>query len=808
MRVLLLLAACLSLGTTARSQTPEVPRETYQALNALRVDASRTYYVREAVIRRDVVRIFLTEGKLAFFERYRGKIVGAVFTGQGRVIAYPRDQIERRSLARYLGSPVLDLKFTSAYLRFTDDTARELQRSLDEGQSVPVDDPAFSREWESAVATLNPWHSLRTLTDALSSNDLPYFYAGMDTEAHGPLDVIVDQRREEPVGIGQPRWVNGAAYYDLWTAFAGPNAKPLLRPFDPVSYTVETTIRPDLELEGSTTAEMVAVRGGERLLEMELSRQLRVESVTDEQGRPLPWFQNEGMDLDEAARQGNDVLLVVLPEAAPAGGKVRLSFRYRGRVISDAGNGAYYVGARGIWYPNLGGFGRFATFDLSFRWPRTLELVANGKKVSEGVEGEQKTGRWVSDAPVTIAGFNLGNYERRDVSTDRFVIEVYANKHLETAMVDRMRRNAPTFISPPRGLGPRRVIIPVLPDLLPPSPAEHLDQLGKDVLDAIRFNESVSVPFPYGRLAVAQIPGSFGQGWPGLLYLSTLSFLSPGAQSRMGASQRTQEQYLDLVPPHEVAHQWWGNLVGWPTYRDQWIHEALSNYLALMFADSRRPNDKLMGQWLDIYRTRLSQKETGGDALLSEAGPLVLGRRLVSSRSPGGAYGAIIYGKGTWVAHMLRMMLRDEKAAEPDARFFQLLRTLAVEYRHKGLTTEDLQREVEKLMTPEMDLEGGRSLDWFFDQYVQGTEIPHYSVDYKVARVGERFVVTGTLKQKDVNNVFVARVPLYAETARGRMTLLGVVTTSGEETRFRFPAGTAPRKLVVDPHRTLLAFIE
>ena len=806
MRVLLTLVACVFCWTPARSQTQAGPREMYQSLNGVRADAGRTYYVRELVLRRDVVRVFLSEGKLAFLQPREGKITGAVFTGQGRVIAVPRDPIERRSLARFVETPVLDIPFSRVYLRFTDDTARELQEQINAGDRPPVNDPAFGQEWDATLTLLNPWHSLRVLTDWLADNSLPYFYAGVQTEAHGPLDVLVDYRREEPVGIGQPRWVEGVEYYDLWTAFAVPGREASKPPFDPLSFTVETTIRPDLALEGTTVAEVKAMRGGERMLALELSRQLAVESVADEQGRALVFFQNEDLSRHEVASRGNDSLLVVLAEAPAAGSTFKLRFRYQGRVISDAGNGAYFVGARGTWYPNLGGFDRFAIYDLLFRWPRHLELVVNGKKIGESAEGEWKTGRWVSDAPVTTAGFNLGNYESHSVQTDRFTVEVYANRRLEAAMVEQLRRNSPASAQTTVLGGRRRIIVPVLPDLAPPSPAAQLEELGKEVVEAIRFNESFSVPFPFQRLAVAQIPGSFGQGWPGLLYLSTLSFLSPRTQSQMGASARTQEQFLDLVPPHEVAHQWWGNLVGWPSYRDQWISEGLANYLALMFADSRKPGGQVMKQWLGVYRDRLQAKE-GGDGPASEAGPLVLGRRLLSSKSAR-AYGSIIYGKGTWVIHMLRMMLRDGKAAEPDARFARLLRTLAEDYRYRGLSTADVQREVEKLMTKEMDLEGGHSMDWFFDQWVYGTEIPRYSISYKAAPQGQGFVVSGTLKQKDVSNLFIARVPIYAETARGRLTLLGSVVASGEETKFRFTAAAAPRKLAIDPYRTVLAFTE
>ena len=116
-----------------------------------------------------------------------------------------------------------------------------------------------------------------------------------------------------------------------------PGEEPARPPFDPVSYVVETTIQPDLNLEGLTTAEIKAVRGGERMLSMELSRQLAVESVADARGRALVFFQNEEVNRDDIAARGNDSLQVVLAEAPAAGATFKLSIRYKGRVISDAG---------------------------------------------------------------------------------------------------------------------------------------------------------------------------------------------------------------------------------------------------------------------------------------------------------------------------------------------------------------------------------------------------------------------------------------------------------------------------------------
>ncbi len=801
------MVASVALACPAASQTPRPgPREVYLALNGLHADSTRTYYVRDLVIRRDVVRIALTEGKLVFFQPYEGHIHGAVFTGQGRAIAVPPDPIERRSLAYFLGTPLLDVAFQRAYLRFTDNTAEELLAQLEERGVRPVTDTAMAEAWDSAVATLNPWHSLRTLSDRLSEQQLPYFYARCESGELGPFDVIVDGRREEQITIGQPKMGGGALFYDFWASFPRDDAEAPGPAFTPVRYAVNTTIHTDLELEATTLADIRVVHPGERVVPLELSRNLKVESVLDGQGRPLVFFQNEGLNADETARRGNDALLVVLAEPAVAGSTLRLRIAYKGTVISDAGNGAFFVGDRGTWYPNLGRFDSFAEFDLTFRWPALVELVANGKKIEERTEGETRIARWVSETPIPLAGFNLGLYEQKRVEGNHFVVEVYANRHLDTATLERLRQASPSVVLSPGPMTQRRqqlILSTVLLDPPPPSPAEHLEELGKEVAEAIRFHEKLSGDFPFSRLAVSQIPSSFGQGWPGLLYLSTLAFLSPGGQARVGADRMEQKHFSDLVAPHEVAHQWWGNTVGWPSYRDQWIHEGLASYLALLYADSRKPGGRTLREWLAFYRDSLLEKHKDFGRT-ADVGPLVLGQRLQSSKS-NRAYTPIVYGKGAWVFHMLRMLLRDPQAADPDARFTQWLKTLAATYRHRGLSTTDLQREIERIMTPEMDLEEDHTMDWFFDQWVRGTEIPKYSVTFKATPRGNRYLIRGTLKQEGVGEIFTAPVPLYAETARGQRTLLGTVVTAGVETSFRFTTRALPKRILIDPEMTLLA---
>ena len=158
--------------------------------------------------------------------------------------------------------------------------------------------------------------------------------------------------------------------------------------------------------------------------------------------------------------------------------------------------------------------------------------------------------------------------------------------------------------------------------------------------------------------------------------------------------------------------------------------------------------------------------------------------------------------------HMLREMLRQPGVKDPDARFVGLLHTLVSKYAYRALSSADLQREIEAVMTRGMDLEGGRSMEWFFEDWVRGTGVPHYRVEFSVHHSEKGFVVRGKLFQTGVPRSFIAPVTLYANTGIGHTTLLGVVVAAGPETSFHFTSQTAPNIVTIDPRMTLLCVSE
>jgi len=304
---------------------------------------------------------------------------------------------------------------------------------------------------------------------------------------------------------------------------------------------------------------------------------------------------------------------------------------------------------------------------------------------------------------------------------------------------------------------------------------------------------------------LTQMPGIESQGWPGLIFLSSFSFLTPEEKSRLHLSA-VDETLIGQVVVHETAHQWWGDLVGWSGYRDQWMMEALANYSSLMLLESTSPSR--FRAVMEKYRDDLLQKNKSGTALM-EDGPVTLGLRLSCSEFPNG-YDAISYGRGTWLFHMLRYMMRDAEpksgtGATDEEPFLRALRRVRDRYQGSPITTRELLRVFEEELPPSLSFEGRKSLDWFYQGWVEGTAVPHFELHgVKYSDKPGATTITGTILQQDAPNDLVTSVPLY--TLRGgKMVLLGRVFADGPESAFHVTAPAGTRKLLLDPNETLLA---
>jgi hypothetical protein len=816
--LILLLAACAAQEAPAPSPAAQL----YHRLGNVGLDPQRVYRVRDAALDREDLHISLSDGTLAFTESVDGRVTGAFFEGEGEVLLAPPDQVERESLARFTGAAILNERFSTAYFRFNDDTYQQLLPRL---RPLPATPPAvedaepgegvtpaqFVERWNPAARTLASANALRLLI-SLSDDPSPsdrMLYARLSGERLGTFDVFFDTALHEQISVGEMSYQEGARFYDMWTSFpmrsrrSQEEAMAVAPPLRIVACKIRAHVLPPHDLEAEATLTVQAGAGGHRVLAFELSRYLRVSSVTAD-GQPVEFLQNESLEGSELARRGNDVVAAVLPRAPVPGQTLTLRFIYSGAVLSEAGGGLMYVGARGAWYPNLGP--AMADFDLEFRYPSAWTLLATGKRLSQDAVAGEQVAHWASERPFPLAGFNLGRYTPSSAKAGDVLVEAYAGHSMETAFP---RRSALVVPTNPRG----RSLPPVEVTLPPPDPAASAHLVAERAARTIEFLSKRIAPFPYSSLSIAQMPGRRSQGWPGLVFLSSYAFLPDSDPSRPPGENADAAQSERLVQAHETAHQWWGDSVLWKSYHDEWMMEGLANYCALLALEAEHPADfrALMQQ----YRVSLVQKGKG-DRPMKDAGPVTAGTRLSSSRFPDG-YDVVAYGRGTWLFHMLRSMLRDAIAAPPaptrrgarssegDERFFQVLARLHQGYQGRELSTADLQRAFEAALPPALYYDGRPSLDWFFSGWVNGTAVPRLELkDVRFLRQGGKYVATATLVQEDAPESLVTSVPIYAAASGGKPVFLGRVFADGPETPLHLAAPAGATKLLLDPYQTVL----
>ncbi|HET9039302.1 MAG TPA: M1 family aminopeptidase, partial [Gemmatimonadales bacterium] len=169
-------------------------------------------------------------------------------------------------------------------------------------------------------------------------------------------------------------------------------------------------------------------------------------------------------------------------------------------------------------------------------------------------------------------------------------------------------------------------------------------------------------------------------------------------------------------------------------------------------------------------------------------GPISLGHRVQSSRDADvDDYGTIVYKKGAWVVHMLRMLMLDLKTMNED-RFTETMQDFYRSYQGKRASTADFRRVVER--------HTGTDMGWFFDQWVYGTALPTYRVAYRTDRLDDgQFRVRLQVQQEGVPENFLMYVPVTLDLGKDRVARVRVKVT-GARAEIELPPMPAEPKAV------------
>ena len=278
------------------------------------------------------------------------------------------------------------------------------------------------------------------------------------------------------------------------------------------------------------------------------------------------------------------------------------------------------------------------------------------------------------------------------------------------------------------------------------------------------YSKRYGAPVFGNRLVVAQIDDDSLDTYsgPGMIFLSAKMFDS---------SRPVPEEKLE----REVAYQWWGQSVGLKSFDDAWISQGLAEWSGFAFREANLTAGGLDSAQREQQERALTFEQTASIARAPSA---------LDDQSA--AYQSIVFYKGSMTLRMLRETIGKDK-------FDELLHTFLENYRGKSASIDDFEKLASKV--------AGENLRYFFAQWVEGTGVPEFTVDYQIIRTrAGKFRTRGTVKQNLETLHMPVELMLRAEADNQTTT----VRLEGRSEDFDFESNGQPLEVVVDPNNKIL----
>jgi len=647
----------------------------------------------------------------------------------------------------------------------------------------------------------------RMLADLTDPSSQGFFLADFKGQHHGDLLYHISWNRDSLLlpGFANDEEVmlvhyNRNEYFEWWAGFhraeeyahtAWPEHRTLLAHCRQGN--IDAEIGKDNRLSATASMDFEVPGGTARVLPLSLSGVLRISSLQDAQGKKLAFIQ-EPRNLD-------DDPWVILPEPAAAGKAYALKIAYEedssqeSRIVHQRGSGLYYVTARENWFPSFGAFDDRTRYSLHFLSPKKFQFVGTGRLAKSAKDKEGLETDWESDVPLSVVGFNYGDFVEKSQSDSDLTVSAYGGKEIPDEL--RGLQSAIDMAELSGGPGASHNLAGAMGITTGGFNTSANTQYAAAVsFQALKLYEHYFGKLPFKTIAVTEQPiRGYGQSWPTLIFLPYDSLLDGTTRHQLHLQDTADGlEFYNVVAVHEMAHQWWGHMVGWKTYRDQWMSEGFAEFSAGLYLKKLHPKD--FRPFWDLKRKWLLSKNTDGHRPV-EVGPLYLNYQLNGHLEPRNSM-YLIYYKGAYVLEMLRALLEDPRQPEPDARFMAMMHEFVTSFASRNASTADFQRITEKYV--------GGPMDWFFNQWVYGTEVPELEFKYSLKPGdGGKTVLQMSLTQAGVADQFESRVPIYV-TVNGAPRRLGLVKIKGStsaQTEVALPFH--PDKVTLDEDHDFLA---
>jgi hypothetical protein len=722
-------------------------------LYKIALDSTKQFAATNLTLKAEDLDVTLESGSV-FFAPTEVGVTAMVLLGRGEMRFHPKPETERGQVRIFCGSETLVARFDSAFLRLDPSDFNELVAS--DALAARTVDARDARK-AGELFTEDSVKSFQIGLGDLSADTwslLPgrgNFLGEIHTRRYGTLTYARSRSDAEDITLfDRTRRRNISVYASEETlARRGQTySDDDNRDYDVVDYNIDLVYSPLRQfLDGVASVRMRVRSSSLSTISLRLSDALVVRSITSDRFGRLFGFR--------VNRQ--NVVVINLPAALIQDTLLTLTFVYSGRLEAQTPDGNEAVGVaaagqdpsfeaqpefaaepsylysnRNAWYPQATSTD-YATATLKISVPPSYDCVASGVLQpgwpqlagSKEDQSERKTYTFSAEQPLRYLAFLVSKFVRSETVTVPFP---HGNLAISVEANPRQAKRSAAF-------------------------AER-------AADIIRFYASLTADVPYPAFTLAIVEGEL-PGGHSPAYFAQLFQPLPMAVLTWRGDPAAFDRFPDFFLAHELAHQWWGQAVGWRNYHEQWISEGFAQYFAALYAQQQRGDAVFAGVMRQMRRWAMNE---------SDQGPIYLGYRLGHIKGDGRIFRALVYNKSASVLHMLRRMVGDDA-------FFEGLRQFYATSRFQKAGTDDFKQAVEAA--------AGRPLDRFFDQWILGSTLPRLKVTSRVdgaelavhiEQLGEVFdvPVTMTVRYADKKRTDIV-IPVTEQITDRRFPLSGAV---------------------------------
>ncbi len=713
-----------------------------EGLHRLSLNRAKQFTARDVVVKSVDFELRLPAGDAFVAETSEG-ITALVLIGDGTMVFKPAPPEERGQLKIFAGSEAIETPFTAAFIRLNpyEFEQQQLRQSLTEAPAVDqrlfrraqtLFDEDISKSFSLDLSDLSrdTWSLLPQTGDFLAEVRTRRFDTLTFARSTGePEDVTLFHRGRKK---------NIASYASpMKLSSRGPTYnEDDLAEYDILNYTIDATFSPERGwLEGQTRLRLRVKTFALAALTLRLNDKLTVKAVSsDELGRLL-----------FLRVRNQNAIVINLPSAVARDLELTLTVAYQGpmqtqrldeesiEVTQEGGRNQpedlpyvppepnWLFSNRSYWYPQ-GQVTDYATSTVRVTVPSTHGVAASGvmttasaAATAPGPGGPQITYTFEAQQPSRYIGLVISRMSTVDAShvaleivPPQGVTQAPATTYVGNGVLAPQRASSKTI--PPIG-SRNTMMLSVLANRR--QVAKGREMVGT-AADIVRYYASVVGDIPFDALTVAMVENTL-PGGHSPAYMVMLNNPSPLSPFSWRNDPAAFSNYPEFYIAHEIAHQWWGQAVGWQNYHEQWLSEGIAQYFAALYARERRGEPAFRELLRQFRRWTLDQ---------SDQGPIWLGYRLGHLKNDSRIFRAVLYNKSAGVLHMLRRLIGDDA-------FFRGMRRFYADNRFKKAGTDELRRA--------MEAEAGQPLERFFQRWVLESTLPR--LRYSTTVEGQDLVV-------------------------------------------------------------------